>query len=523
MDTPIGFTVRPQMAVRPGTERLWEDLALAAEFPHARVSPRELAERIGLSAPAGRHTLAVSRAVYGTVMDASVDPDASRDGIQRLSEFLAVLKPSILAAALRAETDLAARRAFLRGAARLLAAPALLRVASAAMAAYERSLSPPLRDLLKKLGGNAATGGTATATDAERVFRTIVGRHLDVAPRSAATTHSPGFEDQFDATALRRTAGRATPEADRILHIALETGVTGDALWLAVSELVETNRVREILEAVKRAPDSAVATGILRRIATPAALIAVLHEEPVDFDTADLLIKVIGIAAAKPLLEEVTESRQRATRRGALERLVRLGPEIAPLVEARLKDTRWFVLRNMLHLLREAGCTIEPAHVQRFVKHVDARVRREAIQLLLRNPRVYDEALATGLRDTDKHILRAALQQAREKLPESAVPVLAQRVKEVDFPPEYRVPALQLLGRSGSTLALEALLHFAQAGNTLLGKPRLANKSPELLAALGSLGRAWRNERRARALLEAAARSRDAQILAALRGTGEGA
>jgi hypothetical protein len=84
------------------------------------------------------------------------------------------------------------------------------------------------------------------------------------------------------------------------------------------------------------------------------------------------------------------------------------------------------------------------------------------------------------------------------------------------------VVALQLLGRSNSTLALDALLYYAQAGTNLLGKPRLANKSPELLAALGSLARTWSNERRARALIDAATHSRDEQILAAIRGRNEG-
>jgi hypothetical protein len=522
MENPFGMTVRPQMAARARVDRLWEDLANAADSTDARVSPKDLAERINLAAPPGRHTLAICRAVYGIVTEASVDPSAAPDAIRRLSELILVLKPAILAAALRSEHDLQARRAFLQTAGSLLSAPAVLRLALAASAAYEQPLSAPLRELLKKLGARAFSDSSEMRAEAERVLRVIVSAHLPVAPRAPQSVYTRGYEDLFDPTAQRRTQGRVTPEADRIVHIALETGAVGEVLWIAVSELVEGAHVRELLEALKRAPETPAVVGVTRRIATPEALVSVLREEPVDFDTVDVLIRAMGIAAAKPLLEEVAESRTRATRRGALERLARLGADIAPLVEARLKDKRWFVIRNMLALLREAGCIVQPHVVQRFVGHTDARVRREAVHLLMHNPRARDEALVTGLRDTDKHVLRAALQNARERLPETAVPTLAQRVTDVDFPPEFRVVALQLLGRSNSTLALDALLHYAQAGTNLLGKPRLANKSPELLAALGGLARTWSHERRARALIDVAANSRDEQIVAAIRGRNEG-
>jgi hypothetical protein len=304
--------------------------------------------------------------------------------------------------------------------------------------------------------------------------------------------------------------------------MALETGAVGDLLWIAVGEMVEQGRFRELLEAVKRVSDSPAAAAITKRIASPAALTAILEEEPLDLELLDILLRPMGIAAAKPLLAALAESRSRATRRAVLDRLATLGPDIAALVEARLRDSRWFVLRNMLMVLREAECKVASRTVNRFVHHTDARVRREAILLLLRNPESADEALLAGLKDPDRNVLRASLQSARSRMPEVAVPVLAQRVVEdMEFPPEFRVMALHVLGRAGSTLALDALLVFAQGGKSLIGKPKLAHKSPEMLAALGGLARSWGHDRRARALIDAAARSRDQQISAAVRGTGE--
>ena len=517
MEQGYGFTVRGQLLGTQGADRLWEDLALAADCVDHAASAREIAECVNRAENAAPYMLPVARATYGIVADAAADPASGTQAARKLSELILLLKPSALTNALRAEGDPGTRQAFLSDAARVLTVPSLAKVAFAATAAYERPLSPPLRELLKKLT-NAASAPAPDGAAAEGVLRETIGSRVQVVPPgSLALTQEAG-----NARPPKRAPGRVTPEADRLVHMALESGATGELLWIAVSEMVEQGRVRELLEMLKRAPDGATAQAVIRRVATPAALSLVLAEDPLDLELLDMLLRSMGIAAAKPLLEVLAESRSRATRRAVLERLAALGPDIAPLVETRLRDTRWFVVRNMLGLLREAGCPQSMHVVGRFLIHVDARVRREAVQLLLANPQAADDALMAGLKDPDKTVLRAALQAARARLPEAAVPVLAQRVVEdVSFPPEFRVMALHILGRSPSSLALDALLSFAQGGKSLLGRAKLANKSPEMLAALSGLARGWSHDRRARGLIDSAVRSRDAQITAAVRATGE--
>jgi hypothetical protein len=93
--------------------------------------------------------------------------------------------------------------------------------------------------------------------------------------------------------------------------------------------------------------------------------------------------------------------------------------------------------------------------------------------------------------------------------------VLIRRLAMADFPPELRVPMLQLLGQSASVLAVDPLVRFAQGGRTLFGKPKLAPRSPEMLAALASLAGRWRQDRRVAPLLAVAANSSDPDIVAA--------
>jgi hypothetical protein len=176
----------------------------------------------------------------------------------------------------------------------------------------------------------------------------------------------------------------------------------------------------------------------------------------------------------------------------------------------------------MLHLMNEANCPIDKLPLEVYQKHADPRVRREAAQLSFKDPMARDRALAASFRDADPSLIRAALKDARQGLPDAAVPILAKRILETDFPPEFRVPALQLLARSKSLLALDALLKFVAGGTTLLGKPKLAPKSPEMLTALKGLARSWRSERRASPLVALAASSPDPHIAAAA-AAGDGA
>jgi hypothetical protein len=247
-----------------------------------------------------------------------------------------------------------------------------------------------------------------------------------------------------------------------------------------------------------------------------------VRREPLDVEALDTLLRVMGGTAAVPLLEELCESNSRQVRRVLIERLGRLPERVPGLAYPRLRDRRWYVVRNMLALLRQCGGTVDAVQVDPLLTHQDARVRREAVLLLLNAPNARTSALVAGLRDTDRNVVRAALQGARSGLPDAAAPVLAQRLDDPVFAPEHRVLALHLLGRSKSTFALEALLRFAGAGRGLLGRPRLAPRSAEMLAALAGLARSWRTERRAAALLELAARSRDEQIVDVLAGRMQG-
>ncbi len=89
------------------------------------------------------------------------------------------------------------------------------------------------------------------------------------------------------------------------------------------------------------------------QVATPDRIRNVLSEEPIDIGVLDNLLSKVGFAAADALLDGLAEADSSQTRRLLLDRLIRLGPEVGPLVVQRLEDERWYVLRNSLWILSE--------------------------------------------------------------------------------------------------------------------------------------------------------------------------
>src|SRR5207237_7948171 len=239
--------------------------------------------------------------------------------------------------------------------------------------------------------------------------------------------------------------------------------------------------------------------------------------DPVDFKTLERLVPRVGIPAAAPLLDALAAAEARGVRRGLLAQLVRMGPEIAPVVISRLGDPRWYVTRNMLALLEDPVPLPAGFSAAAYLRHADARVRWQAVKVQIKLPAERDAALALGLQDPDPRTLRLALglAVALQSCPDAAVPALAGRALDRALPPDVRTLAVRALGYARAPAALEALLRLASAGRTLFGREKLPPKSAELVAALAGLASGWHDEPRARAVLRRAAASHDPDVRAA--------
>jgi hypothetical protein len=315
--------------------------------------------------------------------------------------------------------------------------------------------------------------------------------------------------------AQQRSTAIQTAEPLRILQTAIETGVLGFGAWRAIERLVEAGGVAQLVETLETSPNGAVAP-IWDRVTAPDVVRQLAETEPPDFTTLDRVLPRLSVAAFEPLLDVLGASESRTTRRGLLDRLIRAPRELAPVIVARLGgDIPWYVTRNLLLVLDGLPGLPDGFSTAAFIAHEDTRVRREALKVSLKVPAERERALLGALRDSDPRTVRLALSAALEECPPSALPLITQIVQNSAAASELRVLAIKVLGRARNTAALDALLALVDGGTNWLGRPKLAPRSLELLAALMALAAGWRNEGRAATLLALAAASNDPEVKSA--------
>jgi hypothetical protein len=240
----------------------------------------------------------------------------------------------------------------------------------------------------------------------------------------------------------------------------------------------------------------------------------VLTKDPIDFASLDRLMQRLPLPTMMSLLlDRISESESRATRMGVFLRLKSIGLPLTPLVMERLADSRWYVLRNMLLLLNEIGAWPTSFSALPWLRHEHATVRREALHLAMRIPAEREEAICLAMEDEDERGMRIGVNTAREHgLPAAAVPAVLARLTDTELSPDVVASLLRLLARHGTPDVVNVLLEFVLHGRRLLGRPRLAPRSPEMLAAVASLAAIVPDDPRAHSALEMARASTDADV-----------
>ncbi len=160
---------------------------------------------------------------------------------------------------------------------------------------------------------------------------------------------------------------------------------TSDDLRRLIERLGNRESVRALLAALRDLPDSAV-------------------------DEGASLVKQLGAPALRHLLGLLSEEQDRSLRHRLLALLSALGDVVVPEATLLLQDQRWFVVRNMVVLLRTVGDHTTLPTLRQLARHADLRVRLEAIKSLF----AFDDQLPLDL-------LARALEDPDAKLAESAV------------------------------------------------------------------------------------------------------
>lgn len=515
--------------------KLWIGLAqaaMASEDPmdwESTPDAGSLAKRIQENREEGAH----DKAIVGYLAQLANElkrstGDDSQEIRDQVSTLITKLDKATLYRLMEMGGDFSQRKRFLLDANQSLAVDAVMRILEAAAATSEQTISNSMTRLLTKLAVHAESGAARVRDQADTALRDNVKELVEdwelADPNPDAYTlmlddmaqSSPVFSpSSMDA----ELAGR-----DRLVQMALEVDAVGPTVKRAVLELMDEGRVGHLLKMIDGDPPGKNAAAVLREFITnPNQLRRLLSRDDVESEALQVVVDRMGDEAIEPLLDVLADSEARAVRRKVFDCLVGIGPNIRDPVMRRFDESRWYVLRNLLALVQHLEEIPEGFDAAAYMRHKDARVRREAFPLALRDPRGRVRTLAAGLSDPDERLVRMALAEIQRvgALQETLVPTLLNRVVRGDRDPEIQILGIHTLVVTQSSLARDALLDAVVVGRSLFGRPKLAANTGEVIMALWVLQSAWSGDPKVLPVLKVARRSRDPEIKAAVSGGGK--
>jgi hypothetical protein len=435
---------------------------------------------------------------------------------RRTSKLVGALQPGTLRRLIEMGGDNAQRTKFAIDVTHGLAVDAVLDIVHAMAEASHKTVSDPLVRMLSKLARHAEQGTAEARPQADIALREQVRDLLEGWTLEDPNPDAYGLAlHKMAAASPVQSAqlGQQTAEPLRIVQTALETGALGFGAWRAIERLVAEHHVGDLVDLLADSPASPDVGPLWTRVTSPDVVRELASTEPPDFATLDRVLPRLPVDGFEPLLDVLGASESRTTRRGLLDRLTRAPRELGPVIANRLtREIPWYVTRNLLLILDGLPALPEGFRAAAFIAHEDARVRREALKVSLKVAAEREPALVGALRDADPRMVRVALTAALEDCPAAALPLITQIVHDEAVASELRVLAIKVLGRVRNVASLTALLEIADGGTNWLGRPRLAARSLELLAALMALAAGWRNDGKAAGLLALAAASNDPDI-----------
>ncbi len=259
----------------------------------------------------------------------------------------------------------------------------------------------------------------------------------------------------------RRPPATLFAKIEGVLRGQLLTGRFKDAL-------VTVERLRAIEASPSPHPiirENAQLT--IGRLADPeltATLLASIARAQERSSEMQRVVEALGSAAIRALLVALTEEENRSRRRRLYDFAVSLGAAIVPEARTFLRDERWFVVRNMIVLLREVQDRTSVRDIRRCADHADLRVRLQAIKTLL----TYDSALPRTLldraiNDPDPKLAETAIMLSASYGIKEAVDPLLRMVSERDLlgmRKQTRMHAIRALGELAEARALDGMQQF---------------------------------------------------------------
>ncbi|NOY85473.1 MAG: hypothetical protein GXO96_11760 [Nitrospirae bacterium] len=208
----------------------------------------------------------------------------------------------------------------------------------------------------------------------------------------------------------------------------------------------------------------------LLKMLSPQIVVKMLKMRETLGSRADLvlnsLVSIAGDDFFRVVLHVLEVEKHLSTRKQALRFLIACGPDVIPLTVSQLKNPQWFIVRNMLVILKDVHAVDEVLEIIPFVKHKVEQVRLAALQALGAIAPETDllvDALGITLRDRDENVSKAAISMLIASRHSKASVLVRNFFMEAEDKGKWRGHQLLLLkemGKSGSRTWLPTLLQF---------------------------------------------------------------
>jgi len=156
--------------------------------------------------------------------------------------------------------------------------------------------------------------------------------------------------------------------------------------------------------------------------------------QDVDEKTFDDFVKFLEKNAIVPLMKVLGELKNIHARKIVIDALTFLGPKDLTLLSSGLNDSRWYVVRNIIYIMRKIADKRAVDFLLKTVKHGDVRVKKEVIRALgeLGGSGVI-VALRDALEDPEDQVRIAALKALGNIGSEAAKRIVMDKIMDISF------------------------------------------------------------------------------------------
>ncbi|MEW6068300.1 MAG: HEAT repeat domain-containing protein [Nitrospirota bacterium] len=176
-----------------------------------------------------------------------------------------------------------------------------------------------------------------------------------------------------------------------------------------------------------------------------------------------------------PLLNTLSEEKDSSIRKYLLYLFSTIGSDVVPEAVRRLSDNRWYVVRNMLYILREAGgrkyLKQHLIQIKRLAEDKNEKICVEAVKTLLEiDSRIASSYLKQYLRSKNPELRQQAVMLSSVYKVRDVVPYLIDLLEKKDlFGTEsyYKIPVVRALGDIGDSSAIDHLIKLYNSKSLL--------------------------------------------------------